>query len=211
MSLYAKFMKRGFDIICSLLGLLLLSPIFLILLIFIRVKLGSPVIFKQKRPGKNGKIFTIYKFRTMNDKKDDAGVLLADKDRLTTFGKLLRATSLDEIPELFNILKGDMSFVGPRPLLTEYLPLYNEQQKHRHDVRPGLTGWAQINGRNTITWEDKFKLDIEYVEKISFMFDVKIFFKTISKVIKKEGIHSETSETTDVFKGNGTTMSSGSN
>lgn len=167
------------------------------------MKLGSPVIFTQERPGKDEKIFKMYKFRSMTSATDEEGNLLPDEVRLTSFGKKLRSTSLDELPELFNILKGDMSIVGPRPLLVKYLPLYNDFQKHRHDVRPGLTGWAQVNGRNAISWEDKFRLDVEYTEKCSFFMDLKIFFKTISSVLKKEGISSETSATMEEFKGNG--------
>ena len=165
------------------------------------MKLGSPVIFKQKRPGKNEKIFTLYKFRTMTDAKDKEGNLLPDSERLTKFGKTLRSTSLDELPELFNILKGDMSIIGPRPLLVEYLPLYNEEQKHRHDVRPGLTGLAQISGRNSISWEEKFDDDIRYIKNITFINDVKIFFETIIKVFKREGISQENNATMEKFKG----------
>ena len=186
--MYAKYIKRILDFTLSLIALIILSPLLLILAILVKIKLGSPIIFKQKRPGKDEKIFTLYKFRTMTDKKDEQGNLLPDDQRLTKFGKLLRSTSLDELPELINILKGDMAIVGPRPLLVEYLPLYNEEQKHRHDVRPGLTGLAQISGRNSISWEDKFKEDIEYISKITFIKDAKIIFKTIGKVFKREGI-----------------------
>lgn len=186
--MYRKFIKRFLDIVLSLLALILLSPIILILFILVRIKLGKPAIFKQERPGKNEKIFTLYKFRTMTDEKDEEGNLLPDEKRLTKFGKTLRSTSLDELPELVNILRGDMSIVGPRPLAVVYLPYYNEQEKHRHDVRPGLTGLAQINGRNTLIWEEKFKYDLQYVNNISFINDCKIILKTIKKVFKEEGI-----------------------
>lgn len=186
--MYKKFIKRLLDIIISLVGLIILSPIILIVAILVRIKLGSPVIFKQERPGKDEKIFKLYKFRSMNNKKDENGNLLPDKDRLTKFGKLMRATSLDELPELINILKGDMSLIGPRPLLVRYLPYYNDKEKHRHDVRPGLTGLAQVNGRNALNWEDRFKYDIEYVNNITFINDVKILFKTFYKVIKKDSV-----------------------
>lgn len=201
--IYSRFIKRPMDFVLSLLAIIILSPVILAVALLVRLKLGSPVIFKQKRPGLNEKIFTIYKFRTMTDEKDEKGNLLPDSVRLTRFGKALRATSLDELPELFNILKGDMSIVGPRPLLTEYLELYNEQQKRRHEVRPGLTGNAQVNGRNAISWEEKFKLDIEYVDNISFIGDWKIIFKTIKKVFLREGISSETSVTMEPFRGDG--------
>lgn len=176
------------DFILSLIAIIALSPILLVVAALVRINLGSPVIFKQKRPGLNGKIFTLYKFRTMTDERDENGELLPDEVRLTKFGKFLRSTSIDELPELFNILKGDMSIVGPRPLLVQYLPLYDEQQKRRHEVRPGLTGLAQISGRNAISWEERFNLDIAYVDGISFTLDLKIFFKTIKKVFIKEGI-----------------------
>lgn len=186
--MYAKYIKRMLDFILSLIALIVLSPLMLIIGLLVRIKLGKPIIFKQKRPGKNEKIFTLYKFRTMTDEKDQKGNLLPDAERLTKFGKTLRSTSLDELPELWNILKGEMAIVGPRPLLVEYLPLYNEKQKHRHDVRPGLTGLAQISGRNTIDWEEKFEEDIEYIQNVNFVTDCKIVFKTVSKVLKKEGI-----------------------
>lgn len=186
--MYAKYIKRMLDFILSLIALIVLSPLMLIIGLLVRIKLGKPIIFKQKRPGKNEKIFTLYKFRTMTDEKDQNGNLLPDAKRLTKFGKTLRSTSLDELPELWNILKGEMAIVGPRPLLVEYLPLYNEKQKHRHDVRPGLTGLAQISGRNTIDWEEKFEEDIEYIQNVNFVTDCKIVFKTVSKVLKKEGI-----------------------
>lgn len=200
--MYKKYIKRIIDIILSLLALIILSPLIIIIGISVRIKIGKPIIFKQKRPGKNEKIFILYKFRTMTEEKDEYGNLLPDEKRLTKFGKFLRSTSLDELPELFNILKGDMSIVGPRPLLVEYLPLYNEKQKHRHDVRPGLTGLAQINGRNSITWNKKFKEDIEYVNNITFMLDAKIVFKTVAKVIKKEGINQDENTTMKKFAGN---------
>lgn len=199
--MYRKYIKRLLDFVLSLLALIILSPVLLITALLVKIKLGSPIIFKQQRPGLNEKIFTLYKFRTMTDKKDEEGNLLPDSERLTKFGKLLRSTSIDELPELINILKGDMSIVGPRPLLVEYLELYNEKQKHRHDVRPGLTGLAQINGRNSISWEEKFKEDIQYVEKISFIGDVKIILKTVIKVFKREGISQQDNDTMEKFKG----------
>lgn len=199
--MYAKYIKRWLDFILSLLAIIILSPILLIVAILVRIKLGSPVIFKQKRPGLHEKIFTLYKFRTMTDEKDNNGNLLPDDQRLTKFGKLLRSTSLDELPELFNILKGNMSIVGPRPLLVKYLPLYNDHQKHRHDVRPGFTGWAQCNGRNAISWEEKFDLDVYYVKHVAFILDLSIIFKTIKIVFLREGISSDTSATMEEFKG----------
>lgn len=199
--MYRKYIKRILDFILSLIALVILSPIILVIAILVRIKLGSPVIFKQKRPGLNEKIFTLYKFRTMTDAKDENGNLLPDNIRLTKFGKILRSTSLDELPELFNILKGDMSIVGPRPLLVKYLPLYNKSQKHRHDVRPGFTGWAQCNGRNALSWKEKFDLDIYYVNHVSFFIDVKILFKTIKIVLLREGISSDTSVTMEEFRG----------
>jgi len=199
--MYKHFFKRLIDFILSLLALIILSPILLILAILVRIKLGSPIIFKQKRPGLNEKIFTLYKFRTMTDAKDEHGNLLPDEIRLTKFGKLLRSTSLDELPELFNILKGDMAIVGPRPLLVRYLPLYNDHQKHRHDVRPGFTGWAQCNGRNAITWEEKFDLDVYYTKHISLFLDLKIILKTVKVVLFREGISSKTSVTMEEFRG----------
>lgn len=200
--MYAKYFKRILDFILSLIAIIILSPVLSIVAILVRIKLGSPVIFKQERPGKNEKIFTLYKFRTMTDKKDENGNLLPDSERLTKFGKALRSTSLDELPELFNILKGDMAIVGPRPLLVEYLPLYNREQKHRHDVRPGLTGLAQVNGRNTISWEEKFKEDIEYIRNITLKNDLKIILKTVGKVLKREGISQENNVTMKKFEGN---------
>lgn len=194
--------KRAVDAFLSMLALLLLCPLLCVLCILVRIKLGSPVIFKQERPGKNGKIFTLYKFRTMTDDRDENGELLPDEIRLTKFGQLLRNLSLDELPEFINILKGDMSFVGPRPLLVRYLPLYNEHQAMRHNVRPGLTGLAQVNGRNLITWEEKFEWDVQYVEKISPLLDVKIIFKTVFNVLRREGISSQSSATMEPFTGN---------
>lgn len=192
--MYRKFVKRLLDIILSSIALVVLSPLLLITAILVRIKIGSPVIYSQERPGKidpkTGKerIFTLFKFRSMTNEKDAEGNLLPSKDRLTGFGKKLRSTSLDELPELINILKGDMSIVGPRPLLVKYLPLYNDHQRRRHLVRPGLTGYAQANGRNSISWEQKFDLDVEYVDKMSFGMDVKIIFQTIKAVLKREGI-----------------------
>lgn len=186
--MYAKYIKRTLDLILSLMALIVLMPLMIIIGILVRINLGSPIIFRQKRPGKNEKIFTLYKFRTMTDKRDIDGNLLPDEYRLTKFGKLLRSTSLDELPELINIIKGDMAIVGPRPLLVEYLPYYTEEEKHRHDVRPGLTGLAQVNGRNEISWEEKLKYDTEYIKEISFYSDLKIIFKTIKKTIKRKDI-----------------------
>ena len=186
--MYAKYIKRTLDLILSLMALIVLMPLMIIIGILVRINLGSPIIFKQKRPGKNEKVFTLYKFRTMTDKRDIDGNLLPDEYRLTKFGKFLRSTSLDELPELINIIKGDMAIVGPRPLLVEYLPYYTEEEKHRHDVRPGLTGLAQVNGRNTISWEEKLKYDTEYIKQISFYSDLKIIFKTIKKTIKRKDI-----------------------
>jgi lipopolysaccharide/colanic/teichoic acid biosynthesis glycosyltransferase len=200
-SFYESCIKRLMDLVLSGFALILLSPVLLVTAILVRTKLGSPVIFKQERPGRNGEIFSLYKFRSMTDQKDEAGNLLPDSVRLTGFGKKLRSTSLDELPELWNIFRGDMSIVGPRPLLVKYLPLYNEEQRHRHDVRPGLTGWAQINGRNTISWEEKFKLDCWYVEHISLLLDLKIIFMTALKVFRREGISSETAATMEEFTG----------
>jgi len=197
---YEKYVKRFFDLTLSLTALIVLSPILLITALMVRIKLGSPVIFKQPRPGKDGKIFHMYKFRSMLNAEVN-GVPLPDEQRLTPFGRALRATSLDELPELVNILKGDMSIVGPRPLLVRYLPLYNEEQKRRHDVRPGLTGWAQVNGRNAITWEKKFELDVWYVDNISFWTDLKVLFTTVKKVFVREGISSGTSVTMEEFTG----------
>ena len=199
--LYEKFIKRPQDFVLSLAALILLSPILLTVAILVRIKLGRPIIFKQKRPGLNEKIFDMYKFRTMTDDRNENGELLPDSVRLTRFGNFLRSTSLDELPELFNIVRGDMSIIGPRPLLVQYLSLYNEYQKRRHEVRPGLSGLAQVNGRNAIDWEDKFKLDVEYVDNVSFLGDWKITFLTIKKVFEREGISSNTSATMEPFRG----------
>ena len=186
--MYKKYIKRILDIILSLIAIIITLPIFLIVGILILIFIGQPAIFRQKRPGKNEKIFTMYKFRTMTNKKDEDGNLLPDELRLTKLGKFLRKTSLDEIPEFINILKGDMSFVGPRPLLVEYLPYYTEEEHHRHDVRPGLTGLAQVSGRNLLNWNDKFQKDLEYINNITFINDVKIIIDTIKTVFKREGI-----------------------
>jgi undecaprenyl phosphate N,N'-diacetylbacillosamine 1-phosphate transferase len=199
--IYRRFVKRPMDFILSLLAIIVLSPVFLIVALLVRTKLGSPVIFKQKRPGLNEEVFMMYKFRTMTDERDKNGELLPDSVRLTKFGRFLRSTSLDELPEFFNILKGDMSIVGPRPLLVQYLPLYNVHQKRRHEVRPGLSGLAQVSGRNAISWEDKFNLDVEYVDNVSFIEDWKIIFLTIKKVFVREGINSETAATIELFMG----------
>lgn len=200
--MYKKFIKRILDIILSFLALVILSPLLILTAFLIRIKLGTPVFFKQLRPGKNEKIFGLLKFRTMTDAKDENGNLLPDEIRLTRFGQFLRSTSIDELPELLNILNGDMSIVGPRPLLVQYLERYNEEQKHRHDVKPGLTGLAQVNGRNGITWEEKFHYDLEYVKNITFYGDCKIIFQTVMKVFGREGISSSTSVTMEEFKGN---------
>ncbi|WP_417151553.1 sugar transferase [Phascolarctobacterium faecium] len=200
--MYKNFIKRILDIILSFLALVILSPLLILTAFLIRIKLGTPVFFKQLRPGKNEKIFGILKFRTMTDAKDENGNLLPDEIRLTRFGQFLRSTSIDELPELLNILNGDMSIVGPRPLLVQYLERYNEEQKHRHDVKPGLTGLAQVNGRNGITWEEKFHYDLEYVKNITFYGDCKIIFQTVMKVFGREGISSTTSVTMEEFKGN---------
>nr|WP_319001051.1 sugar transferase [Clostridium algidicarnis] len=198
--IYMRYFKRPMDLILSLIAIIVLSPVMLVVSILVRTKLGSPVIFKQERPGFNEEIFTLYKFRTMTDERDENDDLLPDSVRLTKFGRLLRSTSLDELPELFNILKGDMSIIGPRPLLVKYLPLYNEHQKHRHDVKPGLSGLAQISGRNAISWEDKFNLDVEYVDSISFIADWKIIFLTLKKVFVREGINQDSENTMEDFE-----------
>lgn len=198
--MYAKFFKRGVDIFCALAAIIVFSWLYIIVAVLVRVKLGSPIIFKQMRPGKNEKIFTLYKFRTMTDAKDENGNLLPDDVRLTKFGKLLRSTSLDELPEAFNILFGHMSVVGPRPLLVEYLKYYNQEERKRHNVRPGLTGLAQVSGRNALTWEEKFKLDVEYVDNITFLGDLKIVIATVICALKRDGISSETSATMEKFK-----------
>jgi undecaprenyl phosphate N,N'-diacetylbacillosamine 1-phosphate transferase len=199
--MYRKYVKRPLDLIMALVGLIVLSPVLLTIAILVRIKLGSPVIFRQPRPGLQQKVFIRYKFRTMTDERDQNGELLPDEVRLTSFGKLLRSTSLDELPELWNILKGEMSFVGPRPLLVEYLPLYSSSQKKRHSVRPGLTGLAQVSGRNAISWEDKFDLDIEYVSSVTFAFDSRIVLLTLKKVLFKEGINSDAAATMEHFQG----------
>jgi len=198
---YEKFVKRPQDFFCALAAAIVLSPVMLITAVLVRGKLGSPVIFRQERPGMNGKIFQLYKFRTMTDQRDEEGNLLPDEVRLTNFGKKLRSTSLDELPELFNILKGDMAVVGPRPLLVRYLPRYNAHQARRHEVRPGFTGYAQVHGRNAITWEDKFDKDVYYVDHVSFLGDWKIIFQTVRTVLKREGISSDTSATMEEFMG----------
>ncbi|MEC3940321.1 sugar transferase [Enterococcus mundtii] len=202
-NVYQKWGKRALDICFSALALVVFSPVLLIVALLVKIKLGSPIIFKQDRPGKDEVIFSMYKFRTMRDAKDANGNDLPDNVRLTKFGQLLRATSLDELPELWNILKGDMSFVGPRPLLVEYLPLYNEEQRKRHSVRPGLTGLAQVKGRNAIKWQEKFGYDVSYINKISFKLDVIIILNTFKKVVKREGItQNDVILTTEKFKGN---------
>ena len=199
--MYRKYFKRMIDFVLSLTALIVLSPVMLILIVLGAIKMKGNPFFTQLRPGKDEKIFRLIKFRSMTCEKDKDGNLLPDDQRLTRYGRILRSTSLDELPELINILKGDMSIVGPRPLLVKYLPLYNEEQKHRHDVRPGLTGYAQVNGRNAITWEDKFKLDVAYVRKITFIGDIKIILATVMAVFKRDGINSETSVTMEEFKG----------
>lgn len=190
--MYRRFVKRGLDFIISLMALIILSPVMLVVAILVRCKLGSPVIFHQDRPGYQEKIFRLYKFRSMTDEKDEQGNLLPDAVRLTKFGRMLRATSLDELPELWNILKGDMSLIGPRPLLVSYLPYYTEEESLRHTVRPGLTGWAQVNGRNLLDWDTRFAKDVEYVRNMSFRLDMKIFFMTIKKVFVHENIEVDT-------------------
>ena len=194
--------KRAFDVIFSLAAIVLLSPLFLVVAILVRLLLGSPVIFSQPRPGKDGKLFKIYKFRSMEEKVDSKGALLSDAERLTSFGKFLRSTSLDELPELFNVLRGEMSFVGPRPLIAEYLPLYSELQMRRHELRPGLTGWAQINGRNLLSWDEKFKFDVWYVDNWDLFLDLKILLLTVQKVLTGEGIQARNHATMPKFKGN---------
>ena len=200
--MYKFFLKRIFDFLLSLTAILLLSPLLLILIIAGMVKMGGNPFFTQERPGKNGKIFKLVKFKSMNNKRDENGELLPDEVRLTNYGRFIRNTSLDELPELINILKGDMAIVGPRPLLVRYLTRYNNTQARRHEVRPGLTGLAQVNGRNTISWEEKFRYDVEYVDKVSLLLDIKIILKTALKVVKRDGISSETSATMEEFMGN---------
>ncbi len=199
---YEKYFKRPLDVICGLAAVIVFGWLYIIVAVLVRLKLGKPIIFTQERPGKDEKVFRLYKFRTMTDERGEDGELLPDEVRLTKFGRWLRKTSLDELPEAFNIIKGDMSVVGPRPLLVQYLPLYSEAQRHRHDVRPGLSGYAQVNGRNSITWTKKFELDCEYVNRVTFLGDVKIIIQTIGKAfIKQEGISSETCETMEDFNG----------
>lgn len=200
---YERFIKRPQDFLCALLATIVLSPVMLITAVLVRIKLGSPVLFTQDRPGRYGKIFKLYKFRTMTDARDKDGNLLPDEKRLPKFGRKLRATSLDELPELFNILKGDMAVVGPRPLLVRYLPRYNAHQARRHEVRPGFTGLAQVHGRNAITWEDKFDWDVKYVDHITFLGDWQIILETVNTVLKREGISSTTSATMEEFMGSG--------
>ena len=195
-------MKRSFEFLLSLIVIVFLLPLYMIIFLFVLFSYGSPVLFRQIRPGLNGSLFTLYKFRTMTLKKDANGQFLPDAERLTSFGQFLRSTSLDELPELWNVLKGDMSIVGPRPLLTEYLPLYSKDQMRRHDVRPGITGWTQVNGRNALTWEEKFKLDIWYIEHQSFWLDMKILLMTVKKVLLREGISAKGDATMPVFTGN---------
>lgn len=201
--MYRNFFKRLFDLIISLICLILLSPlIILTFTILSYINNSFKVFFIQNRPGKDSKVFKVYKFKTMSDKKDNNGNLLPDKDRITPIGEFIRATSIDEIPQLFNVLKGDMSLIGPRPLLVEYLPLYSKVQARRHEVRPGITGWAQVNGRNAISWQQKFEYDVWYVDNISFLLDMKILFLTLKRVIKRSDINSATSATMEKFKGN---------
>ncbi len=197
--MYRKFIKRLFDLLLSLAGIIVLLPVLLVLWVLVRVKLGSPALFTQERPGKNEKVFKLYKFRSMTDERDKNGELLPDEIRLTRFGRLLRATSLDELPQLFNILKGDMSLIGPRPLLVRYLPYYTKEERHRHDVRPGLTGLAQVNGRNALGWEDRFAYDLEYVNHLTFGMDIKIIAMTVGKVLKRSGTLSGADQTVADF------------
>ena len=198
-AMYKNGAKRMLDMALSLCGIIVLSPVYLVLWVLIRCKLGKPVLFTQERPGKKEKIFKLYKFRSMTDERDENGQLLPDEVRLTRFGKLLRSTSLDELPELFNILKGDMSLIGPRPLLVKYLPYYTEEERHSHDVRPGLTGLAQVNGRNALGWEDRFAYDLEYVEKCSLLMDLKVLRMTVGKVLKRTGTLSGADQTVADF------------
>ena len=198
---YEKYVKRFFDILLSGIALIILSPLLLVIAILVRVKLGSPVIFCQERPGKDEKIFKLHKFRSMSDARDESGKLLPDEERLGRFGRMLRAASLDELPELWDIFRGKMSIVGPRPLLVKYLPLYNDEQHRRHDVRPGLTGWAQVHGRNLASWEEKFAYDVDYVDHVSFALDVKIIFMTVRCVLTHEGISAEGNATMEEFMG----------
>lgn len=197
--MYKNFIKRCMDFLLSLCGIIVLSPILLVLVVLVRVKLGSPVLFHQERPGRHEKIFKLYKFRSMTDERDAQGNLLPDEERLTKFGKLLRSTSLDELPELFNILKGDMSLIGPRPLLVRYLPYYTDEERRRHDVRPGLTGLAQVNGRNALGWEDRFRYDLYYVDHLNFLLDARIIVMTAGKVLKRSGTLSGADQTVADF------------
>jgi lipopolysaccharide/colanic/teichoic acid biosynthesis glycosyltransferase len=200
--MYKFFFKKILDQIVALIGLILLLPIFFILMFLIKINIGSPIFFRQSRPGIDGKVFNIYKFRTMTNETNQNGALLSDKERLTKFGKFLRSTSLDELPGFWNVLIGDMSLVGPRPLLIEYLSLYSHEQARRHEIRPGITGWAQVNGRNTISWNKKFEMDVWYVDNQSFILDVKILYLTLIKVIKRDGISHNRQVTMEKFKGN---------
>lgn len=201
--IYERYLKRLLDVVLSGLALVVLSPVLLVTAVLVRKKLGSPVLFCQERPGKNEEIFRLHKFRTMTDARDAEGNPLPDKVRLTRFGRLLRSTSLDELPELWDIFRGKMSIVGPRPLLVKYLPLYNAAQRRRHEIRPGLTGWAQVHGRNLASWEEKFRYDVEYVDRISFLLDVEILFRTVLCVLTREGISAEGSATMEEFVGTG--------
>ena len=200
--MYKSFLKRGIEFVITLFGILILLPIYFLVISFVFIKLGSPIFFKQSRPGINGKIFNIYKFRTMINKYDDNGILLPNKERLSKFGQFLRSTSLDEIPSLWSVLRGDMSLVGPRPLLVEYLPLYSKKQARRHEVRPGITGWAQVNGRNALSWDKKFEMDVWYVDNQSFLLDINILWLTIKKVIQRDGISHNNHVSMNKFKGN---------
>jgi undecaprenyl phosphate N,N'-diacetylbacillosamine 1-phosphate transferase len=201
--IYKIYLKRLIDFILSLIGFIVISPIFIIVWVWLTIaNKGAGALFFQERPGKDEKIFKVIKFKTMTDERDASGKLLPDAERLTKAGRFVRSTSLDEIPQLINVIKGDMSLIGPRPLLVQYLPLYNENQKRRHEVRPGITGWAQVNGRNAISWDQKFEYDIWYVDNISFSLDIKVLFRTMQKVFKREGINSDTSSTMEPFKGN---------
>ena len=201
-----RFIKRAFDLTASALGLIILSPLLLILAVLVRINLGSPVLFRQERPGLNEKIFCLYKFRSMKDAEESSGRPLPDEKRLTRFGRILRASSLDELPELFNVLKGEMSLVGPRPLLVRYLDLYSPEQHRRHEVLPGITGWAQVNGRNAISWQEKFRLDVWYVDHWTPLLDLKILLMTVKKVFIREGISAENQATMEEFRGNGNDM-----
>jgi lipopolysaccharide/colanic/teichoic acid biosynthesis glycosyltransferase len=200
--MYKSFLKRSIEFVITLFGVLILLPIYLLVIPFIYINIGSPIFFKQSRPGINGKVFNIYKFRTMTNIRDDNGILLPDKKRLTKFGKFLRSTSLDEIPSLWSVLRGDMSLVGPRPLLVEYLPLYSKKQARRHEIKPGITGWAQVNGRNALSWDKKFEMDVWYVDNQSFLLDIKILWLTIKKVIQRDGISHNNHVSMNKFKGN---------